>query len=54
MCAHGTDEMTSYKYLINEVYPSGYVSIVSDTWDLWSVLNVVIRELKDDYPAKRW
>ncbi|QGQ95641.1 nicotinate phosphoribosyltransferase [Paenibacillus psychroresistens] len=48
MCAHGTDEMASYKYLINEVYPSGFVSIVSDTWDLWSVLNVVIRGLKED------
>ncbi|THF84520.1 nicotinate phosphoribosyltransferase [Cohnella fermenti] len=48
MCAHGRDEMASYRYLINEVYPSGFVSIVSDTWDLWSVLDVVIRGLKDD------
>lgn len=48
MCAHGTDEMASYKYLIKEVYPNGFVSIVSDTWDLWSVLNVVIRGLKED------
>ncbi len=48
MCAHGRDEMASYRYLINEVYPSGFVSIVSDTWDLWTVLDVVIRGLKDD------
>ncbi|MCR8636605.1 nicotinate phosphoribosyltransferase [Paenibacillus radicis (ex Xue et al. 2023)] len=48
MCAHGTDEMASYKYLIKEVYPTGFVSIVSDTWDLWSVLDVVIRGLKED------
>ncbi|MBW5447658.1 nicotinate phosphoribosyltransferase [Cohnella sp. CFH 77786] len=48
MCAHGRDEMASYRYLIKEVYPSGFVSIVSDTWDLWSVLDVVIRGLKDD------
>ncbi|MFC0331526.1 nicotinate phosphoribosyltransferase [Paenibacillus sepulcri] len=48
MCAHGTDEMASYRYLIKEVYPSGFVSIVSDTWDLWSVLDVVIRGLKED------
>ncbi|MBB6672210.1 nicotinate phosphoribosyltransferase [Cohnella nanjingensis] len=48
MCAHGRDEMASYRYLIKEVYPSGFVSIVSDTWDLWSVLDVVIRGLKED------
>lgn len=48
MCAHGQDETASYRYLINEVYPSGFVSIVSDTWDLWNVLDVVIRSLKED------
>lgn len=48
MCAHGRDELASYRYLIKEVYPSGFVSIVSDTWDLWSVLNEVIRGLKED------
>ncbi|MFD0589021.1 nicotinate phosphoribosyltransferase [Paenibacillus sp. GCM10027627] len=48
MCAHGRDEMASYRYLIKEVYPNGFVSIVSDTWDLWSVLDVVIRGLKED------
>lgn len=48
MCAHGTDEMTSYRYLINEVYPNGFVSIVSDTWDLWKVIDEVVRGLKDD------
>ncbi|MBW7476795.1 nicotinate phosphoribosyltransferase [Paenibacillus oenotherae] len=52
MCAHGKDEMASYRYLINEVYPAGFVSIVSDTWDLWSVLNVVIRGLKEDILAR--
>ncbi|MCR2807115.1 nicotinate phosphoribosyltransferase [Paenibacillus soyae] len=52
MCAHGRDEMASYRYLINEVYPTGFVSIVSDTWDLWSVLDVVIRGLKDDIMAR--
>lgn len=52
MCAHGRDEMASYRYLINEVYPTGFVSIVSDTWDLWSVLDIVIRGLKDDIMAR--
>jgi len=52
MCAHGRDEMASYRYLIKEVYPSGFVSIVSDTWDLWSVLDVVIRGLKEDIMSR--
>ena len=52
MCAHGRDEMASYRYLIKEVYPTGFVSIVSDTWDLWSVLNVVIRGLKEDIMSR--
>lgn len=52
MCAHGRDELASYRYLIKEVYPSGFVSIVSDTWDLWTVLNVVIRGLKDDIMSR--
>ncbi|NIK80404.1 nicotinamide phosphoribosyltransferase [Paenibacillus castaneae] len=52
MCAHGRDEMASYRYLINEVYPSGFVSIVSDTWDLWSVLDIVIRGLKNDIMSR--
>lgn len=52
MCAHGQDELSSYRYLINEVYPNGFVSIVSDTWDLWKVLDEVIRQLKDDIMAR--
>jgi nicotinamide phosphoribosyltransferase len=47
MCVNGQDELTSYTRFITEIYPSGIVSIVSDTWDLWSVLNDVIRPLKD-------
>ena len=48
MCAGGADdEMGTYKRLISEVYPSGIVSIVSDTWDLWHVLTDTIPKLKD-------
>jgi nicotinamide phosphoribosyltransferase len=52
MCAHGLNEMATYKHLINNVYPTGFMSIVSDTWDLWKVLDVVIRGLKDDIMAR--
>jgi len=48
MCVSGRDEFASYKRLITEVYPSGIVSIVSDTWDLFAVLTDVLPRLKDD------
>lgn len=48
MCAYGRDEFESYKRIITEVYPNGFVSIVSDTWDLWKVLTDVIAKLKTE------
>lgn len=48
-CAGGEDdELETYRRLINEVYPSGIASIVSDTWDLWAVLTEILPQLKDD------
>jgi nicotinamide phosphoribosyltransferase len=41
-------EIDTFKRLITEVYPSGIVSIVSDTWDFWKVLTEYLPELKDD------
>lgn len=52
MCAYGQDELSSYKRLITEIYPKGFVSIVSDTWDLWGVLRKVITPLKDTIMAR--
>lgn len=53
MCAGGKDsEFETYKRLITKVYPKGFLSIVSDTWDLWYVLDVIIRKLKDDILAR--
>lgn len=48
MCASGQDEYSSFKRLITEVYPAGFVSIVSDTWDFWSVIGNVIPSLKEE------
>lgn len=48
MCAYGKDELASYRRLVTEVYPKGFLSIVSDTWDFWNVLDKVIRPLKDE------
>ena len=46
------DEIGTFKRLINELYPSGIVSIVSDTWDFWKVINEFAAELKDDILAR--
>lgn len=47
MSAHG-EELLSFKKLITETYPSGMVSIVSDTWDFWKVIEEVLPVLKED------
>ena len=50
-CANTTpddrDEYEAFKRLITEVYPSGFVSIVSDTYDFYKVLGETIPKLKD-------
>ncbi|MFT3946219.1 MAG: nicotinate phosphoribosyltransferase [Agriterribacter sp.] len=47
MCSGSKDgELETFKRLITEVYPSGIVSIVSDTWDLWRVCTAYLSELK--------
>lgn len=43
----GRDETETYRKLITEIYPSGFVSIVSDTYDFWHNVGVVIPSLKD-------
>lgn len=49
MSAGGDDnEFLTYKRLINEVYPNGIVSVVSDTWDFWNVVTDFLPRLKDD------
>jgi nicotinamide phosphoribosyltransferase len=49
MCAGGQEgELETFKRLITETYPTGIVSIVSDTWDLWRVLTDYIPRLKDE------
>lgn len=53
MCAAGKEsEFDTYKRLITEVYPHGFVSIVSDTWDLWKVITKTIATLKPEIMAR--
>jgi nicotinamide phosphoribosyltransferase len=53
MCA-GTkeSERETFRRLIQDVYKTGIVSIVSDTWDLWKVLTEIIPSLKDEILAR--
>lgn len=53
MCAGGIeDEEETYRRLIEDVYPSGIISIVSDTWDLWHVVTDTLPKLKDKIMAR--
>lgn len=42
------DEREAYKHLINNVFPSGLVSLVSDSYDFWKVIEETIPSLKED------
>jgi nicotinamide phosphoribosyltransferase len=52
MCA-GTkdDEIGTFKQLM-DTYPTGILSVVSDTWDLWKVLIDYLPKLKDEVLAR--
>jgi nicotinamide phosphoribosyltransferase len=53
MCMGTTEgEYATFKRLICEVYPKGIVSIVSDTWDLWKVLNDYLPRLKEEISTR--
>jgi len=47
-----SNEIETFRRLITEVYPSGIVSIVSDTWDLWKVLDVYAPALKTEIEGR--
>jgi nicotinamide phosphoribosyltransferase len=53
MCA-GTkdDEVGTFRRLLTETYPSGILSVVSDTWDLWKVCTEHVVTLKDEILAR--
>lgn len=53
MCAGGADnEFETYRRLIEDTYPTGIVSIVSDTWDLFHVITDTLPKLKDKIMAR--
>jgi len=53
MCAGSKDgEYETFKRFITELYPQGFVSIVSDTWDLWQVVTDFLPRLKNEILAR--
>jgi nicotinamide phosphoribosyltransferase len=56
MCMGMKDgELATFRRLITEIYPKGIISIVSDTWDLWNVVNPdggILATLKDEVLAR--
>lgn len=46
------DEIGTFHRLITETYPSGIVSIVSDTWDFWKVITEYLPVLQDKILAR--
>lgn len=54
MCMGGEEsEVETFRRLITDVYPSGVVSIVSDTWDFWNVITNTAAHLKEDILARK-
>src|SRR6201991_53574 len=53
MCMGTQDgEIKTFERLICDVYPSGIVSIVSDTWDFWQVITEFLPALKERILAR--
>lgn len=46
------NEREAMKRLITEVYPNGIVSLVSDTWNLWKVLNEYLPSMRNEIMAR--
>jgi nicotinamide phosphoribosyltransferase len=52
MCAGGKeDEVETFRRLLN-TYPSGILSVVSDTWDLWKVCTEHVVTLKEEIMSR--
>ena len=53
MCSYGTEgELDSLVHLIENVTPTGIISIVSDTWDFWKLVSEYLPEIKDKIMAR--
>lgn len=48
MCAGGEDDESETFRRLLDLYPTGILSAVSDTWDLWQVLTEILPALHDE------
>lgn len=46
------NEIETFRRLISDLYPTGIISIVSDTWDFWRVITEYVPTLKDEILAR--
>lgn len=46
------DEIGTFRRLVQDIYPAGIVSIVSDTWDYWQVITEYVPRLKNEILAR--
>ena len=54
MCLGGQEtEIDTFRRLIVDEYPTGIISIVSDTWDFFQVVTKFVTELKDEILARK-
>lgn len=44
---YGDAEYAVFERLLTEVYPTGIVSVVSDTWNLWKVISEYLPKMKE-------
>jgi nicotinamide phosphoribosyltransferase len=52
MCAGGKeDELETFRRLLR-LYPSGILSVVSDTWDLWKVIGELLPALRSEIMSR--
>uniref|UniRef100_A0A183CQG2 Nicotinamide phosphoribosyltransferase n=1 Tax=Globodera pallida TaxID=36090 RepID=A0A183CQG2_GLOPA len=49
----GEAELETFRRLITKTYPQGIVSIVSDTWDFWTVITKYTVALKEEILARK-
>lgn len=53
MCSYGNEgEMDSLEHLMDNVTPTGILSVVSDTWDFWKLVTEYLPQLKDKIMAR--
>ena len=47
MCSYGANELEAFTHLITHIHPSGNLSIVSDSYDFWGVVENILPALKE-------